>query len=495
MKAHLSNTLRSFRNDRTGTTSLLFAGGLLATIIIIGAAIDYSSAVTARARLQAGVDSATLAAAKQGAENPSAYLTSTSGLKTAAQAFLTADDANATISDFHACLVSNGDCTTGSGQTLQVGQFYAEGTTTYTPLFNNVSWLPGSNSQTLTTSATAGANLQWPQQITLNLIGAKGWYYKTVTLYALPFTNGSAGSSYTALATWTYQPINLNSASGSYNVTVGTDPANGMTNLKLGSLGAGYGTLTGPTSVNLGQYADFFLVESVMQGPCSPADPWMPGNWSSNTYAFPGACYATQSAANSGLTSTIQSNCGSAPSKSSRNYQSELATYNNCVATYTPVQESVGWNVCSESELDEGSNPAYASYNSICNPYTGSNASYNSSNTQPWQFIFVSFIPTESYTNANVFSTSALVQLTSGSSPTTMFPCGQTVGHEWEDGGSIVGTSYATALSSAENASTTPQQDFFYSVSTTCGAEPGVAASGYTSSQTAQYGLAPQLVH
>jgi Flp pilus assembly protein TadG len=489
MKAKLSSNLRSLGNDRSGTTSLMFAGGLLAAIIVTAAAVDYSTAVNSRARLQAGVDSATLAAAKQGAANPSAYLTSDAALKTAAQAYLAANDANATISDFHACLVSGGDCTTSSGQTLQVGQFYAQGTTTYTPFFNNVTWLPGSNSQTLTTSATAGANLQWPQQITMSLLGAKGWYYKTVTLYVLPYANGSAASSYTALATWTYQPINLANASGSYNLNIGSDPANGMTNLTLAELGSGYGTLTGPASVNLGQYADFFMVESVMQGPCSPATPWLPGNWTSNTYTFPAACYATQAAANTGLTSTIQSNCGSKPSSWN---ESATKTYNNCVATYTPVQESVGYNVCSESQSSGGS--GYASWNAICNPYTGSNASYNSSNTQPWQFIFVNFIPTESYQNTNVFSSSALVQLTSGASPTTMFPCGQTVGLEFEDGGSIVGTSYSTALASAENTSTAPQQDSFYSVSTTCGPEPGVAASGYTSSQTAQYGVAPQLV-
>jgi hypothetical protein len=259
-----------------------------------------------------------------------------------------------------------------------------------------------------------------------------------------------------------------------------------MTGLKLGSLGSGYGTLTGPTSVNLGQYADFFLVENVMQGPCSPATPWMYQNWSSNQNAFPGACYASQSAAQTAINATVASKCAG---KSGSQYTS-------CANTYgPPVQESVGWNVCSESELNQGSNPAYSSYNSICNPYSGSNASYNSSNAQPWQFIFVNFLPTESYSNANAFSTSALVQLTSGSAPTTLFPCGQTVGHEWEDGGSIVGTSFSTALSSAENAGTTPQQDFFYTVATTCGPEPGVTASGYYSSQTAQYGLGPQLVH
>ena len=217
MKTRLSNILPSFRNDLRGTTSLLFASGILAAVIVTAAAVDYSTAVTNRARLQAGVDSATLAAAKQGAMNPGTYINDVSALKTAAQAYLTANGpANATISDFHACLVSGGDCTTSSGKTLQVGEFYMEGSATYTPIFNNISWLPGSSSQTLTSSATAGANLQWPQQITLNLVGAKGWYYKPVTLYALPFTNGSAASSYTALATWTYQPINLNSASGSY---------------------------------------------------------------------------------------------------------------------------------------------------------------------------------------------------------------------------------------------------------------------------------------
>ena len=248
------------------------------------AAVDYSTAVTTRARLQAGVNSAVLAAAKLGAQNPSTYLSSSSALQTAAQNYLTANGpANATISDFHACLESGGDCTTASGEALQVGQFYAKGSTTYTPMFNNVSWLPGSSSETLTSSATAGAALQWPTQLSINLVGAKGWYYKHVTLYALPFTNGSAGSTYTSMADWIYQPTSLNTASGSANKSVGTDAANGMTGLTLGQLGSGYGGLTGPTSVNLGQYADIFMVENIMLGPCSPSTPWMLGNWSSNS--------------------------------------------------------------------------------------------------------------------------------------------------------------------------------------------------------------------
>ena len=245
-----------------------------------------------------------------------------------------------------------------------------------------------------------------------------------------------------------------------------------MTGLKLGALGSGYGTLTGPTSVNLGQYADIFMVENVMQGPCSPSKPWMLGNWSSGSYTFPAACYATQALAQTAANAKCTGKTGS--------------QLTSCLSPYTPTQESVGWNVCSESELNQGSNPAYSSYNAICNPYTGANASYNSSNAQSWQFMFVNFFPAQSVQNTNVFSTSV--------SATTMFPCGQTVGHEWEDGGSIVGTSYATALSSATNASTTPQQDYFYTVATTCGPEPGMAADGYYSTTQTATSASPQLV-
>ena len=204
--------------------------------------------------------------------------------------------------------------------------------------------MPGSSSETLTSSATAGAALQWPTQLTINLVGAKGWYYKHVTLYALPFTNGAAGSSYTSMADWVYQPTSLNAASGSANKSVGTDVANGMTGLTLGQLGSGYGTLTGPTSVNLGQYADMFLVENVMQAPCSPSS-WMLGNWSSNSTV---TCYSTQSAAQTAATSAASSGCAGKRG-------SQLTS---CQNGYTPVQGTVGYTVCSEfgaePELESG---------------------------------------------------------------------------------------------------------------------------------------------
>jgi len=155
MKAHDLVRLRSFSRERSAT-SIAFAIGLLAAINITAAAIDYSSAVNTRARLEAGVESAVREAAKLGARNPSTSLSSSSALQTAARAYLTANGpANSSLSDFHACLESGGDCATASGQTLQVGQLYAQGTATYTPVFNSVSWLRGSKYDTLTTAATA----------------------------------------------------------------------------------------------------------------------------------------------------------------------------------------------------------------------------------------------------------------------------------------------------------------------------------------------------
>ena len=115
-----------------------------------------------------------------------------------------------------------------------------------------------------------------------------------------------------------------------------------MTGLQLAGLGSGYGTMTGPSTVDLGQYADVFMVESVMQGPCPPSKPWTASNFSGGSYSYPASCYATQSAAIAG---------GIPGSK--------------------VWQEPVGNTVCSESELSASANPAYSSYNGICNPYTG----------------------------------------------------------------------------------------------------------------------------
>ena len=352
---------------------------------------------------------------------------------------------------------------------------------TFTPMLKAL--IRGANFTNIGLSATAtAAFLQWPTQLTFNMVGVKGWYYKTITLYALPFTGGVASTTYTdqfggTTAQWVYQPQHFTNVSGTGNVNVGPDIANKQTTLNLGSLGSGYGVTTGPTGplspVNLGQYADLFMVESVMQGPCPPSKPWTGSDFSSNnSYSFPTSCYATQAAAQQ---------AGISSSK--------------------VWKEPVGWTVCSESQTTSG--PAYASYNSICNPNTastptssqtssnpcfnsalGTNGMYvncNSSYTNPWQFTYVNFFPAQTAQNTNVFSTSV--------SAATSFPCGQTVGHEWEDGGSTLPSSYSASLSNAISASKTPAQDFFYTVFTTCGAQPGVAQSGYYSATPS-----PQLV-
>ena len=329
----------------------------------------------------------------------------------------------------------------------------------FTPMLSGL--IQGANFGHINLSASAtAAFLGWPQNLTFQLIGAKGWYYKTVTLYALPWSGGVAGTSYTKMGQWVYQPTTLAAASGSGNVNVAPDGANGMQTLNLGSMGSGSGTLTGPLTVNLGQYADIFMVESVMQGPCPPSTPWVKSNWSSGWSS--GQCSATQT-----------------------------STYN--------TQESVGVTACTKSQTTSG--PAYASYNSICNPNAASSPTSsktssnqcqnvanspqwnncNSSYTDPWQLFYVDFFPAYTNANTNFYSTSV--------SPSTSFPCGQKVYHEWEDGGSTLPTSYSNSLSSATNTGTTPQQDFFYAVTTQCGSEPGMTESGYYSANPL-----PQLV-
>ena len=62
---HLRQRISAFRQDRQGTIAITFALTLVTGILFIGAAVDYSHALTERTQLQAALDSAVLAAATQ----------------------------------------------------------------------------------------------------------------------------------------------------------------------------------------------------------------------------------------------------------------------------------------------------------------------------------------------------------------------------------------------------------------------------------------------
>lgn len=63
----LRRTLRSFRSDRRGNVLVMFVITLIPTLGLVGAAVDYSRATTARQVLNSAVDSAALMAARDAA--------------------------------------------------------------------------------------------------------------------------------------------------------------------------------------------------------------------------------------------------------------------------------------------------------------------------------------------------------------------------------------------------------------------------------------------
>ena len=129
------------------------------------------------------------------------------------------------------------------------------------------------------------------------------------------------------------------------------------------------------------------------------------------------------------------------------------------------MKETTGQTECTELENSTSGNAGYASYNAICNPSSNGSTVYN-----PWTFMYVNYMPQEDNETLNGYANSVAL--------TSMFPCGETATHQWEDS-PVTTQSYATAVSNATNSKTTPQQDLFYTVSTTCSANAGMSASGY----------------
>ena len=210
MNATFFSRAARFADDKNGTSAVLFSIGLAAMTVATAAALDYSSAASNHTHLQAATDAAVLAAAEQAGDYASGSAASIAALKAIAQSYVTANGpSGSVVSDFHACTTTGGDCTTKSRQTLKVGQIYVQSTQTYTRLFSHVTSLSGKPTETITSAATANAAM-WPQTITFNMTGAKGWYYKSVNVYVLPtgsstFTNQPSGVS--TAWNWVYQPI------------------------------------------------------------------------------------------------------------------------------------------------------------------------------------------------------------------------------------------------------------------------------------------------
>lgn len=268
--ARLSLTLRKFVREEKGSTALYFALTTSAIAFAVGAAVDYSRVVGGKSKLQAAVDSAMLAATQAPASQRVANAT----------AILQANLAGSGISAWWSTpptLNANGSISGAAAASL--------GTTSL--------GITGINSMSLSASATARLiqqTTQSPASVTFTLTGASGWYWKSVDLY----THQPGASTDTLIASYVYQPTNLNNGgTGTVSAQFTTGPGGTMVSGAVN------------TPVLLGStYDKAYLVMTVYSDGCAPGyGPQHPDFGGNSSYWNPFVCMAVGSTWTSSSTS------------------------------------------------------------------------------------------------------------------------------------------------------------------------------------------------
>jgi hypothetical protein len=265
-----SLTLRKFLRAESASTSIVFALSTTAVMFAVGAAVDYSRTVGGQARLQSAVDSAVLAAMQA----PAAQRVSS------ATAILQANLAGTGISATWAtqpALNADGSLSAVANASLHTTAL----------------GLAGIN--TITLSAAAKAKIvtqavQSPANVAFTLTGASGWYWKKVDLY----THQPNAASDTLLASYIYQPTNLNNGgTGTVSAQFPTGTGGAMA---AGDVG---------TQVSLGStYDRAYLVMTVYSDGCAPGyGPQHPDFGGNSSYWSPFVCMAVGSTWTSSTTS------------------------------------------------------------------------------------------------------------------------------------------------------------------------------------------------
>jgi hypothetical protein len=196
---------------------MMFAFALVPILLFIGAAVSYEQLQFDQAKLQTGADQAALSVAgaiaayvqQNGGSYPPTATIAT--YKTQAIATFNANTAgfgSLTSANLHVCTPATGDCSATVNKAtvaLSSGQVALTATASQTKMFSSLLGGPsGVSASSYAGTKTDPAPAPSPATIDYDFQYAKGWWYKVVTLYAVP-----AGSSTpTALATWTYQPTN-----------------------------------------------------------------------------------------------------------------------------------------------------------------------------------------------------------------------------------------------------------------------------------------------
>lgn len=207
--------------DESGVVAVIFAVAAIPVVLMIGAAVDYQRAVTARSRMQSALDAAVLSGVKQ--------TLPADRIKSASAAF----DANvAGLGLSYAASFSQNPDGTFSGRVD------GQTPTAFMRAINVPTISVGAKSR-----AAAGASANMPTSLTFTALTAKGWFWKNVTLWV----HHPGDAADTALANFTYQPNTL--------------------------LNGGSGVLTGPfgSAIALGSnYDKIYLTMTVMDDGCAP---------------------------------------------------------------------------------------------------------------------------------------------------------------------------------------------------------------------------------
>ena len=210
----------NFMRDTSGSMGLIFALAAAAAAFSLGAAIDYSRAVGGRARLQAAVDQAMLAAAQAPA----------------------AQRASRAATILQASLASSGISASWTTSPSANPDGSISGSVTATMPTTSLS-LARISQMTMKASATAKMAQQTvasPANLAFTLTGASGWYWKEVDLYI----HQPGDQNDTLVAAYFYQPTNLfNGGTGTVSALFNTGPNGTMVSdsvNKTVSLGSTY---------------------------------------------------------------------------------------------------------------------------------------------------------------------------------------------------------------------------------------------------------------
>ncbi|MDE2363601.1 MAG: pilus assembly protein [Hyphomicrobiales bacterium] len=292
LRGRLSLTIGKFRSQESGAVAIYFALSMTAVAMTVGASIDYGRMVGGRERLQSAVDSAVLAAIQAPAANRVASAT--------------------------AILAAN---LAGSGLTASWTQsptLNADGSVTAAAkvaMPTTALGIIGTKTMTLSAQATAklaAKSVQSPTNVTFTLTGATGWYWKQVDLY----THQPGAASDALIASYTYQPTNLNNGgTGTSTAQFSTGPGGSMTSGAV------------DTPVSLGStYDKAYLVMTVYSDGCGPGFGPQHSDYASNSsYWNPFTCMAV----------------GSTWTSTSTTWNSKKQKYVTTTTTYTVSKSAV----------------------------------------------------------------------------------------------------------------------------------------------------------